>query len=264
MARRLLAVACPLLAAATLAACGGDGDEVPQGSPAARHGEAAVATYRDAERIRARLAATGDLYLVGGHSDARLQLRAGEAVYDRLAGRVAARDSLLDREIRAAFDRAEELVVRPGSINYRQEPTNPARERIGQLSGQLLAGVLQTLVPRAARDDPGLRAQVLLDLGSQIEPIYAAGIRPHRGEAGRLDYQLAFGLLVRSQNLARGVGDQLGGRRDDVLQGLADVRAMAFPLGIVRPPTPAPGAVEDVGEQLMTVRERFGLRPGGS
>src|SRR3954453_5752365 len=98
--------AAALVLAVAIAGCGGSGGSggVPQGNPDARHGPAAVDDYAAVELLRARLVASSDSYYSGGSAeDARNQLTRARATYDALAGRVKAKDPVVDREVVARF-----------------------------------------------------------------------------------------------------------------------------------------------------------------
>src|SRR3954470_20915726 len=96
-----------LLALIAVAGCGssGGGGGVPRGNPDTRHGPVAVDNYAAVELLRARLIASSDSYYAGGSAqDARAQLTRARAAYDLLKAKVAAKDSVVNREVAARFD----------------------------------------------------------------------------------------------------------------------------------------------------------------
>src|SRR4051794_17962791 len=97
-----------LVAVAILAVgCGsaGSGGGVPRGNPDTRHGPEAVDAYASVELLRALVVASSDPYYSGGSADdARTQLTRARSAYDALAGRVKAKDPVVDREVIARFN----------------------------------------------------------------------------------------------------------------------------------------------------------------
>ena len=253
--RRLI----PLAAALLLAGCGGGGDEgggrAPQGPPAERHGEVVLEDFGSIEAVRAELVAASDGYVAGLEEDAlEHALTAQDAYAELLSRKVAAEDEVLDRELRAAFARlAADIRERRG--------LRGVRTRAGYVSGQLLDGALAALAPRDAREDSGLKAEVMRRLLDPLEQQYGAAGRASEGsDDRRLAAQSAYGLLGRAQTLARSVGKDFGPQLDTVSDGLAAVREPTWPLGIA---SPVLGREPEVNAALDRVRtaliERFAL-----
>ena len=221
-----------LLATVALVGCGGDdgAPKVKRGSPVDRYGEQAVSDYGSVEAVRSALVPASDAYVAGLRDDSLVHAETAQAAYaDLLSPSVRAKDPTLDREITAAFPKAI-AEMRAG------RGLRGVRTRLGFISGQLLDGALAALVPREAREDPGLKAEVLRRLLDPLEAEYAAaGEEGAESDAGRLAAQSAYGLLGRSQALARSIGKAFGPRLDDVSEGLASVRELAFPNGVVDP-----------------------------
>jgi hypothetical protein len=256
--RRLLA----LVAALLVAGCGG-GDSTPQvkrGSPVDRYGEQALGDYGSVEAVRAELVPASDAYVAGLHPDALVHAQTAQDGYAQLlSAAVRAKDATLNREIGVAFEKAVAEIADGRNLRG-------VRTRLGYISGQLLDGALAELVPRETRDDPGTKAEVLRRLLDPLEAEYAAA-----GEAGadtddgRQSAQTAYGLLGRSQALARSVGKDFGPQLDDVSDGLARVRELAYPNGVADPvvgkDTEAQAALDRVRTALV---ERFGLPAPGA
>lgn len=252
---RLRRLAPLLLLALALAACGGggeDGDAPPPRGPASeRHGPEAVAHVRAVELLRARLIAVRDLAEAGRHDVARAQLADGRSRWERLAPAVGARDAVLAREVGVAFDRVERQLAR-------RAPFEEVRAPLAPLWTQLLDGVAGTLVPRAARNDPGLRAAVLLDLLDALAAEQGRA-RAMPGDAGLGARALTWGVLVRSRALARGVLGSLGPARNAVIEGLQHVQEL-FPEGaLTRAAAPPERLRERLDPVRAALRERFGL-----
>ena len=235
MSTRLLVT----LALALIAGCGGGGDERPvQGPPAERYGAQPAERIAAVERIRSRLAPASDLYEVGRPDDAFAHLGAARRLWAGLSREVRRRDPVLEREVAVAFDRVERAMRERGTFDT-------VRDRIAPLGSQLLDGVREELVEKEARLDPGVQAAVVVRLLEELERRYENGL----GSGGRLALQHAFGLLDRSQAVAREFAGDLGPKRDAVIEGLKDLREAAFPDDVVLPRSPAP---------LAEVRRRAG------
>lgn len=235
-----------------LAACGRDEPvPVPEGPPAARHGERALVEMTAFEDVRAGLASSSNLYAAGRAAAARTHVRRAREDYVKLLGRgVGGRDRALHREIVAAFDTIHADLGRTAGLAA-------VRERIGAVSGQLLGAAEALLVPAPARADAGARAEVLSRTLRALERAYRAGVQ--RGRA--FEVERGYGLLARSQLQARGIVGSLGPQKDPVLVSLSNVRLRAYPVGVLRPPSAAPP--EEVSDGVRTVRatliERYRL-----
>jgi hypothetical protein len=252
----LTRLAAPLAATAlSLAACGAAAEPVPQGPPAQRHGARAVADVERVERARASLVAAINLYEGRRGAEAVRHLDDARSTYAPLRPRVRARDAVLDREVEAASTRARAAMVRG-------DPPRPGLARLRALNGQLTDGVLAALVPRAAREDAGLRAEVARRLARELAAAYAAGVAARGPARRRGQLQRAYGLLARAGVTARGLGGALGPARPDVLEPLRGIRDRVWPVGIERPPAPPPAparvsrAVRRAGDALTA---RFAL-----
>lgn len=223
-----------LLLALIAGACGQGEEEAPPRGPAAeRHGERAVAALTRAEDVRARLVAASDLYGLRAVEDARGHLAAARATYAPLSPRIGARDRRLDVEISRAFSLVDARMRRKASPARVEEPIN-------LITGQLLDGALDLLLAPAARADPGVRAEALRRTSSALARRFAKGSGPGGGRGTRRARQHAYGLLARSQILARGLSGALGPERDPVVFALGSIRFEAYPLGLSpRPPTGA-------------------------
>src|SRR3954447_24005497 len=146
-----------LLALIAVAGCGSSrgGGGVPRGNPDTRHGPVAVDNYAAVELLRARLIASSDSYYAGGSAqDARAQLTRARAAYDLLKANVAAKDSVVNREVGARFDVLGRELRRGVAPDHYRDLAAP-------LSDQLMDGVTQALVPDAARTDRGVQAEAL-------------------------------------------------------------------------------------------------------
>lgn len=244
MLRRLALAA---LAALLLlpAGCGGD-DPPPAGPPHERFGPEAVEGVLAVERIRARLVPVTDLVAIGRPGEAERQLRHARRLWSEISGEVRGGDPVLEREVSIAFGRVEAAIARGGTFDTVRDVASP-------LQAQLLGGVREELVEKDARLDPGVNAAVLVMLLDLMEGAYAEG--------DRLSLEHAFGLVARSQAVARDIVGDLGPQRDAVIEGLKDLRKAAFPDGIVLSPEPAPpGEVSRrAGEIRAALRERFDL-----
>lgn len=245
MLRRLALISLALLVLAP-AGCGGD-DPPPAGQPRERFGSQAVEGVLAVERIRARLVPVTDLVAIGRPGEAERHLDAARALWLELSGEVRGGDPVLEREVSIAFDRVRRALQRGGTFDTVRDVASP-------LQAQLLGGVREELVEKDARLDPGVNAAVLVALLDLMEDAYADG--------DRLSLEHAFGLLDRSQAVARDIAGDLGPQRDAVVEGLKDLREAAFPDGIVLPPEPAaPGEVSRRADEIRAaLEERFDLR----
>lgn len=247
----ILLAACALAAAAP--GCGdGDGARPPQGPSAARHGAQPLERLVALEDVRARLGAVGDLVALGRRDAAALHLGAARRGWERLEPAVAREDAVLAREITAAFAAVERELARASEFD-------PVRDRLAPLATQLLDGARAALLPRAARRDSTVTAEALIDRTRAVERAAAEA-----GRAGGVHavaaHALAWALLVRSQALARALVDDLGPRRDAVVEGLKDARGV-FPEGAAPPEEPLDRAElrARLDRVRAALRERFGL-----
>lgn len=232
---------------ALLAAGCGDGGESSRVPPPARFGEGPAAALVSVERIRSQLAVASDLAAIGRRQPALAHLREAARRWDAVAMRVRSGDPVLGREVSAAF--ALVATTLRGATAF-----DPVRDRLAPLQGQLLGGVREELVPdKVARLDPGVNAAALRRLLAEAERRYAAGGAPALEDA--------FGLIDRSQAVARDVAADLGPRRDAVVEGLKDLRGAAFPDGVALPARPADSA--EVRRRIAAIqtalRARFDL-----
>lgn len=238
--------------------CGAGGESAapPTGSPAARHGAQAVITVITLERVRAGLVSALKLAAIDMPEEARVHLREAARAYGQLSTQVRGRDPALDREILRALARADRGLGSGGDVG---------RELalMRALSGQLLGGAQDELVPRAAREDLGLRAQVALGTTSYLRATYAHALgRAEEDIERRACLQRAYGLLARSQVVARGLGGSLGPQRKNVVGTLGGMRLAVWPEGIERPPTPPPAKarVDRAVERVQAgLESRYGL-----
>lgn len=227
----------------------------PTGSPAARHGERAVRTVLAIERMRASLVSAQKLAAIDSPREARVHLGEAERRYAPLSARVRARDPALDREIRAALVGADADLNRTGDHAR-------AIALVRALSGQLLEGAQDALLPLAAREDLGLRAQVALLTTGFLRATYRHALAsPAGGRERRLGLQRSYGLLARSQIVARGLGGSLGPQRKPVLGTLGGIRLAVWPEGIERPSSPPPSTTR-VERAVERVQAGLGARYG--
>jgi hypothetical protein len=199
-----------------------------------------VATGTTIEQVRAQLVPASDLYALRNRPDSRLHLETARGRYGALSRRVAARDAVLDREIRVAFDRIGRQIAAGENVDF-------VRMRLSLLQGQLLDAVYELLVPKAARDDPGVRARTVLVLLGELELSYRGATPPPGRGRGALAFQTAYGELARSQLVARSLGGALGDRKEGVLEDFSRLREQAFPRGVARPPVLLPPPRVDAG-----------------
>lgn len=246
MSRRLALAA---LAALMLlpAGCGGE-DEAPAGAPRERFGPEAVAGVLAVEEIRARLVPVTDFVALGRHADAARHLKAAQRDWDGLESEIRAADPILAREVSVAFGRVARALARRATFDGVRDVAAP-------LSAQLMGGVREQLVEKQARLDSGVNAAVVVALLDRLTAEYADG--------GEEALAHAFGLVDRSQAVAREVAGDLGPRRDAVIEGLKDLRKAGWPDGLQGPAGAIPAA--EAGERAAAIqtalRERFALAP---
>lgn len=247
MLRRFAPVA---LAALLLvpAGCGGDDDDAPPAAPPRdRFGAEVVDDMAAVESIRARLSPVAGLVGIGRAGDASIQLRHARRLWSEISQRIRRGDPVLEREVSAAFARVESAVARATSFDAVRDVASP-------LGAQLLGGVREELVPKDARLDAGVNAAALVELLDRLERAYAAG--------DRLSFQHSFGLVDRSQSVAREIAGELEPQRGAVIDALKDLRADAFPEGVAVPgePLPASDLQHRADDIRAALRERFNLR----
>lgn len=242
--RRILVL---VAAAAVLGGCGSDGPSVVRGDPAVRHGEEPIADYVAIEEVRAALTAASDLYYSGGRAtDARDLVQTAREKYGALEKRVERADPILAREIEVAFGRGERVLARGAT-------PDGVRDTLDPLTDQLFDGVLQELVPRAARQDPGVQADVMTKLLQRIDVLRSTGLAQL--------FAQEWGYLRRAQALHVALAEDLGPQKARVTAGFDRLREKSFPQGALRPgddaETDSPAPVVD--RIRAAVEERFGL-----
>jgi hypothetical protein len=255
-ARRAVAAACVLALCVGLAACGSSGGSVPRGNPDDRHGPAAVDSYASVELLRALLIASSDSYYAGGSSsDAHTQLARARAAYDVLAGRVKAKDAVVDREVVARFN------VLDRDLRHGITPDH-YRDLAGPLSDQLMDGVAQALVPPAARSDRGLQAEALRRVALRLAATYDASATDATNTNGRLAFQESWGLWRRALALTALIKPSLGGQKDTVAGTLNGLRGSAFPNGPTELDAPPASKVDNASQKVVdALAKRYGLEP---
>lgn len=249
--RRLAAFALALLA---LAGCGGDEDTaVPVGNPDQRHGAQAVDAYAAVELLRALVVASSDSYYAGGNAgDANTQLARARRDYEALAERVRRGDAVVDREVAVRFDALERSLERGITPDRYRDLADP-------LADQLMDGVMQALVPSAARTDRGVQAEALRRLTSRLAATYVAAAGSSDTQA-RLAFEEAWGLWRRALSLTALIKSDLGSQKDKLAAALNDLREPAFPDGPNLPDTPQADEVEEARtevEEALTARFRL-------
>lgn len=232
-----------LAALAGLAGCGGSGDDPPDGPPAEVHGLAVVDALTHVERIRARLTAASDVYATGEGDGARQQLATARELWRERAEKVRRGDRVLAREVDVAFGRVEEQMRVASTFDA-------VRDRLAPLNGQLLDGVREEVAPKSARLDPAVQAGVLAKILDLLVTEY--------GRGGIAELRHAYGLVVRSQAVAREFAEDLGPRRADVIDALRNLRSRAFPEGAELPASPLPSS--EVAERVNGIREALADR----
>jgi hypothetical protein len=251
------ATALILFVAAVLAAgCGsGGGGSVPRGNPDARHGPNAVDDYAAVELLRARLVASSDSYYAGGSADdARSQLQRARSAYDVLAGRVKAKAPVVDREVTARFNVLARDLKRGTAPDHYRDEANP-------LGDQLMDGVVQAIVPQAARTDRGVQAEALRRVTARLAATYDASVSAGDEQSARLAFQESWGLWRRALSLTTLIKANLGGQKNTIAGALNNLRGSAFPNGPnildVPPAEKVDKAQAKVSEALTA---RFGLQ----
>ena len=250
------AVALALALALGIGGCGGSGPKVPRGDPDLRHGPTAIDSYAQVEFMRALLIASSDEFYAGGPAgDARTQLQRARALYNQLAGRVRTADPTVDREVTARFNLVARLLAQGA-------PPDRYRDFAGPLSDQLMDGVSQALVPRAAGADPGVKAEALRRIAIRMAADYDAATSALDDTQARLAFEEAWGMWRRGQAVANILGNELGSKQSLVKNTLATIHAKSFPQGPSIPQSPRPDQVDGASVEIVdAVVKRFGLAP---
>jgi hypothetical protein len=184
-----------------------------------------VDSYASVELLRALLIASSDSYYAGGSAtDARTQLQRARAAYDGLAGRVRAKDPVVDREVVARFD------VLQRDIRQGITPDH-YRDLAGPLADQLMDGVVQALVPEAARSDRGVQAEALRRVTTRLAATYDASAGGADPDTARLAFEESWGLWRRALALTTLIKPNLGAQKDTIAGSLNALRGTAFPNG---------------------------------
>ena len=246
-------VAAALAAALALAGCG-SGGHVTQGNPDFRDGAGAVDTYAQIEFLRALLISSSDAYYAGGSAeDAKAELQRARAAYGALAGRVAASDPVLAREVGARMAAVT-------SALHNSAPPDHYRDLTGPLSDQLMDGVDQALVRPGARLDPGLKAEALRRVVLRMGATYDASATSQGDPDARLAFEESWGLWRRAQALISALKPKLGPETGRVYNTINNLRTSAFkngPLQLDQPPVAKVDAA--VMRVVDALDKRFGL-----
>ena len=215
-----------IVAAILIAGCGsGGGGSVPKGNPDSRHGPAAVDAYASVELLRSLLIASSDSYYSGGSAaDARTQLQRARVAYNVLAGRVRAKDAVVDREVLARFD------VLQRDIRSGITPDH-YRDLAAPLADQLMDGVSQALVSPAARSDRGVQAEALRRVSARMAATYDASASSLDTDTARLAFEESWGLWRRALALTQLIKPNLGAQKNTIAGSLNNLRGSAFPNG---------------------------------
>ncbi|HEY2602474.1 MAG TPA: hypothetical protein VGI67_13030 [Thermoleophilaceae bacterium] len=256
MSRPLLTFAAALAAALLLASCGGGSSPLkpPLGPPTARHPSSDFSNELAAEEMRVHLLVAARLYNNLRYGLATQHMDAAQSEYDSLTGAVRRHDSALDREFHAAFP------VISGEINQHL-PALGVTNRMGLVQGQLLDAAITDSVSKAARNDPGFTAQVMLQLATQGAREYMlAAQQGGFTDQGKRQYQDAFGLITRASSLSHAIASYLGPQRGAVINGLNDAHQKGFPTGVLVPKQLNAAAVTaGVQRAQAGVSRRFGF-----
>ncbi|HWH43688.1 MAG TPA: hypothetical protein VNT32_03065, partial [Thermoleophilaceae bacterium] len=233
------------------------GESVHDGRPvdlrrgAVRRGFARAATARQARqrgederrprshpRSARGITAASEVYATGERDGARQQLATARELWRERAAAVHRGDRVLGREVDVAFERVDEQMRAAATFDA-------VRDRLAPLNGQLLDGVREEVAPKSARLDPAVQAGVLAKVLDLLDTEY--------GRGGIAELRHAYGLVVRSQAVAREFAGDLGPRRADVVDALRSLRSRAFPQGAALPASPVPSS--EVAERVAGVRE---------
>lgn len=227
---------------------------MPRGHPDARHGPQAVDDYAAVELLRARLVASSDSYYAGGNAgEANTQLGRARAAYDLLAPRVTRADPLVDREVRARFNALERFIRRGIAPDRYRDLSAP-------LADQLMDGVVQALIPQAARTDRGVQAEALRRVTTRLAAVYDASAAAGDERTARLAFQEAWGLWRRALSLTALLKTDLGPQKDAVAAALNGLRESAFVNGPTLLDAPPRDRVDAAQLKVSAaLGKRFGL-----
>lgn len=231
--RRAAAALAALAASLLLASCGGGGGgpgaKPPQGPPSARHPASDISAELAGEEMRAHLLVAARLYNNGRFQFASDHMAAAEANYRTIAQAVRSRDTVLDREFRAAFG------VIAGEIGRRAQPLT-VMNRMGILQGQFLDAAIKDSVSKATFNDPSVDALVMMRLANQAAREYALAARVGNfTPRGKRAYQDAFGLLTRASSISHRISTSLGPQRNAIVNGINDAHGAGFLTGVLVP-----------------------------
>lgn len=238
-----------------VAGCGSSSSGgVPRGSPDSRHGPAAVDEYASVELLRALLVASSDSYYsLGAAGDANTQLHRARSAYDRLAGRVKAKDPVVDREVTARFDVLARDIRRGIAPDRYRDLATP-------LADQLMDGVAQALVPQGARTDRGVQAEALRRVTSRLAATYDTSAAGADDASAQLAFEESWGLWRRALALTALIKPDLGGQKNTVAGSLNALRDSAFPDGPGLPADPPADKVDAAGTKVIeALNKRFGF-----
>jgi hypothetical protein len=238
-----------------VAGCGSSSSGgVPRGNPDSRHGPAAVDEYASVELLRSLLVASSDSYYsLGAAGDANTQLHRARSAYDRLAGRVKAKDPVVDREVVARFD------VLARDIKRGIAPDR-YRDLAAPLADQLMDGVAQALVPQAARSDRGVQAEALRRVTTRLAATYDTSSAGADDASAQLAFEESWGLWRRALALTALIKPDLGGQKNAVAGSLNGLRDSAFPDGPGIPATPPADKVDAAAVKVVeALNKRFGF-----
>lgn len=249
------ALGAALAASLLLAACGSTSHStpIPLGPPTLRHPASDIEATQTAEEMRAQLVVASSLYGAGRRADSQAHMNLAHTGYTTLTGPVSRQDAILDREINAAFG------VIAGQIAAKEAPMQ-VTNRMGLVQGQLLNAAINDSVDLAARNDPTVAAQVVLNLSAQGAAAYAAAAKAPAGPHRTQEFQNAFGLLTRALALTRNLSPSLGGERRTAINAIGAAHNDGFPLGVLEPAQLQPVKVAaDVKRMQAAVAKRYRL-----
>jgi hypothetical protein len=255
---RVFAIAAALAASVLLASCGGGGGggsaKPPQGPPSARHPASDLSAELAGEEMRAHLLVAARLYNNMRFDFAAAHMATAKQEYNSITAAVRSRDSVLDREFHAAFG------VIAGQITQRA-PALQVTTRMGLMQGQLLDAAIRDSIGKAAFNDPGLDAYVMIRLAAQGAREYAlSASQGGFSDAGKRAYQDAFGLITRASSISHNISGFLGPQRNAIINGLNNAHNKGFPTGVLVPRKLDPaGVAAGVQRAQAAVSKRFGF-----